>query len=96
MKTGIYRYKEHFHRMGSLTGLFLADDSSVARIRDATIVVDDKLGKHSVIELTLDETCLTLVSDDPAHVEFFAALGLTSGFNPFDYWDDGDFESEDA
>jgi hypothetical protein len=97
MAIGIYRYKDRFHRRGKLEGLFLADDEDVAEIRDVQIVVSEALGKHTEVELTLDETCLTLVSDDPAYVKMFSTLRLSSGMNPFDHWEnENGFEPEAA
>ena len=105
-KKGIYRLNAEFGRMGDLTGIFIANKEHVKILIEYGIEVywGEVLGKHSEVYGSLDESELTLVSDNPEAIKIIEELRLENGYNPFDYTalnfelegsEDGDFEDGD-
>lgn len=86
-KKGIYRLNIDFRRMGDLNGIFIADKEHVEVLIKHGIVVyfGEVLGKHSEIFCSLDESDITLVSDNPEAIKIIKELRLENGYNPFDY-----------
>lgn len=79
---GIYRYAEDFGRMGHLTGVFIADHTEVEAAMGKDACLGEVLGKHSDVTAEISEETVKLVTADPAMVEMFATLGLSTGMNP--------------
>lgn len=77
-------------RMGELEGLFIATDEEVASIMGKEIDFGEVLGKHSEVCGTMEESDITMVSDNRIVVD--TLLGTTgrtvSGYNPLDYYDE--------
>lgn len=90
----IYRFSQSVGRMGDLAGVFIADSDDVEKIMGETVHFGEVLGKHSDIDVDIDDENLTIVSSDPDAVLMFENLNLETGHNPFDYWDD-DYEDDD-
>lgn len=100
----LYRYEEDFGRMGSLSGVFLADDQDLKWFMGARVWDSDILGKHSEIQITFDsDTVKTLdVSESTVH-DLLRVIGKNiSGTTPYDYdyqideqRDDDSFTTED-
>lgn len=83
----LYRFKSYHGRMGSLTGLFVADDDiEVKPALGKRAYFGEVLGKHSEIWIdALAEEHFEALTDDAGFVEKFEAFGCASGFNPLAY-----------
>lgn len=82
---GVYRFAKDCGRMGRLDGIFVSTDVEVSAINGQTVYFCEVLGKHSEIEVDIDDKCVTLISADPAVVEMVEIVGLTCGHNPLEY-----------
>jgi hypothetical protein len=67
----VYKYEESFRRMGELSGVFIAEDADVAKVRGKEVYLGEVLGKHSEVTATVNDETLTMISEDPAIVRFF-------------------------
>ena len=94
---GIYKFHVYCGRMGSLDGVFIADSEIVAKAieRGQEANFYEVLGKHSEITVELSDQNITLVSQDEAVVRVIAEHDLSSGINPFDYFDEEDLEEDE-
>lgn len=83
----IYKMDCNCGRMGSLSGVFIAEKEHVAVLIEKQIEVyfGEVLGKHSEIKVALNVDEIKMVSDNPEHVQLLESLQLSSGFNPFLY-----------
>jgi len=93
----LYKYSLDCGRMGSIDGIFIADDAAIVEAIGKTADFGECLGKHSDIQAELVADDFTVASDDP---EFIAKceeiLGVSiSGFNPLDYLNRDDDEDAD-
>lgn len=81
-------------RMGNLDGLFVAEESEVAKILGKDVYFGEVLGKHSEIYGTIDEEDITVVSDDQEKIEWLVGILGTniSGYNPLSYYEPEDDE----
>ena len=84
----IYRFHQWFGRMGDLNGVFLARPEDVAAALGRRAYFGEVLGKHSDVWCDVTADNVTLASDNPEAVRVVAELGLESGYNPLDYFDD--------
>jgi hypothetical protein len=93
----LYEYCESFGRMGVLTGRILLSDEDRASLEGATGIVDEALGKHSEVEIILNDKTLTVVTDDQAFLARATELGinLECGFDPRNYLNEVEID-EDA
>ena len=83
----VYTFKADCGRMGALSGLFLAEETDVARTLGQTVHFGEVLGKHSDIDVDVDAGMVKMVSDDPAIIAFVAEhLGGGIGTNPVAYY----------
>jgi hypothetical protein len=75
--------------MGSLDGIFIADEKDVADLIGKEISFGEVLGKHSDVFGTLDKEDLEVVSEDQDLIQKIEdILGETlGGFNPLDYYE---------
>lgn len=82
-------FKLHFDcgRSGELTGLFIAEKEQVEWLKQSKLEVyfGEVLGKHSEVFGPLDESDITLVSEDESVVKVIEDNDLENGFNPFHY-----------
>lgn len=92
MANNLYQFKLHCGRAGRLEGLFIASPEEVEAAYGKEVCFGEVLGKHSEVVCELDESMVTLKSEDQEFVaKLYTILGTSvSGFNPFDY-----IESED-
>ena len=80
-------------RMGMLEGLFVAEESDMNALIGKEIYFGEVLGKHSDIFGPLEERDINVKSDDPYFIEkLIEVIGgnSISGFNPFDYYEEGE------
>lgn len=85
----VYRYYQYFGRQGTLSGLFIAQESHVEWLKslDFNIVAYEELGKHS--QPCIDTGKIEMVSDSEEVVKFVKDyLGGSFGIDPFDYVED--------
>ncbi len=96
----LYRFNVSCGRMGSLEGLFVADEVDVAAAIGKRMYFGEVLGKHSDIAFDLEAEHLTVASDDQDFLEKLVDLlgADISGFNPLDYVPGGSCneDAEDA
>jgi uncharacterized protein YdcH (DUF465 family) len=81
----IYKMEFDCGRMGSLSGVFVADTDAMQKLIGTEVYFGEVLGKHSEIAGPIDEKDITLVTSDSDAVEMFKKHKLHSGYNPFDY-----------
>lgn len=93
MAEKIYKFEYDCGRMGDLEGLFIADESDVQQLTGKIISFGEVLGKHSDIEVKIDDSVLEEITDDVDFIEnvkkYFGITHTISGYNPFDYWEVG-------
>ena len=89
--------------MGELQGLFVADKESVAKIMNKKVYFGEVLGKHSEIFGIVEESDISILSEDQEFIEklieimpktgrTFTKSLTVSGYNPFSYLDDDEEE----
>lgn len=93
---GIYSFYWDCGRVGSVSGLFVAESADIAKAIGKQVYLGEVLGKHSEIYGSLDEPDVTLKSDAPADVEFFERLDLVTGYNPLEYINDDEEDDENV
>jgi hypothetical protein len=83
----IYKMDCDLRRLGSLRGVFIAENYMIEKLisEKITVCFGEVLGKHSDIRVQLDESDITMASDNPEHVTLIESLGLETGFNPLHY-----------
>lgn len=91
----LYRFKWDVGRMGTVRGIFTADENEIAKAIGESVSFGEILGKHSDVYGTLEEKDLTVLTDDPVFIAKFDEYGCESGYNPLDYLSDED-EDEDS
>jgi len=95
----LYSFYADCGRMGSLSGLFVEDDSVVAKAIGKHAYFGEVLGKHSEIEGTLEESEITVVSEDQDKIQWLIEVTggwwSISGINPMDYINLDDEEDEE-
>jgi len=82
-------YKMYFDcgRMGSLDGIFTAEKDAMQKLIESgnEVYFGEVLGKHSDISGPIENSDITMISDDSEHVLLFEKLNMKCGYNPFDY-----------
>jgi hypothetical protein len=83
----IYKLKFDCGRCGSLDGIFTAEISEMNRLiqSGAEVYFGEVLGKHSEITGPIEQSNITLVTNDPEVVAVFEKHKMATGHNPFDY-----------
>lgn len=83
----MYRYDQDYGRMGSLSGVFLADEKDLAWFMGAEVWADDVLGKHSEVPISFDESTVTEVEvSEQTVADLLRVLGKNiSGTTPYDF-----------
>jgi hypothetical protein len=87
MKT-LYRFELDCGRMGTLEGVFVADDSIVTASLGKTVYFGEVLGKHSEVMCTLEEGHFTLLSQDSNVCDIIEEYIGSTGYNPLSYLDE--------
>jgi len=90
----LYKFQAGFGRYGALNGVFVEDDERVAKAIGKNIYFGEVLGKHSEVDLDLEEHHFKVMTEDQPFIHQFEKLELATGYNPFDYMED-DEEDED-
>jgi hypothetical protein len=86
---GLYKFYWDCGRMGNLSGIFIHNKDTVHTIYGKHIGFGDVLGKHSNIHGTVEESDITLLTDDQDFINKAIEVGLVStGYNPFDYYEE--------
>lgn len=81
--------------MGSIEGVFTADETDVKKLIGKNIYFGEVLGKHSEIFGDMEEGDIEELTDDQEFIDKFCELIGPFGYNPFDYVDD-EIEDEDG
>ncbi len=95
---GIYEFYWDCGRSGDLEGIFIADSDAVAAIIGEEVCFGECLGKHSEVYGRIKEGDITLKTDDQDFIKIFEEImgeGWGSGYNPFDYYEATEEESEE-
>ena len=77
--------------MGELNGLFVAEETDIKTLIGKNIYFGEVLGKHSEIFGDLEESDLTIKSQDQDFIlKLLEIIGrdTISGFNPFDFYEE--------
>jgi hypothetical protein len=92
MSKAIYNFYADYGRSGSIDGTFVADVAKMDLLIESKIQVyyGDILGKHSEVYGPVEQSEITLKSNDPAEVALFEKLKLSSGVNPFEHLEDSE------
>ncbi|ALM62067.1 hypothetical protein AXI64_gp075 [Vibrio phage qdvp001] len=85
----IYEFYWDCGRMGCVKGLFIADKDEVEKLIGSSVSFGEILGKHSDVYGTLDESDLTIKTEDQDFIskfeEFMGVTDTISGYNPLEY-----------
>lgn len=83
----LYRYQQDYGRMGSLDGVFIADEDDLKWFMGAEVWADDILGKHSEVQVCFNaNTVRALDISDQSVSELHKVLGKNiSGTTPYDF-----------
>lgn len=82
LQPAIYKFIYSIGRMGTLSGLFVADKRVIKALIGKNIYFGEILGKHSEIDIDLSDDDIVFVSDKPEIVKLFQDLDLEIGNNP--------------
>lgn len=67
----VYRYSESFGRMGDLESVFVTDEETIAKLREKRrLPLGEVLGKHSQIDATIDDSTISMISEEQVIVDF--------------------------
>jgi hypothetical protein len=82
-----YEYFQDFGRMGSLSGVFLADADDLEWFMGAEIWDHDILGKHSEIQVCFNSDTIRVLDGNESTVQYLhRVLGKNiSGTTPYQY-----------
>lgn len=85
----LYKFRWDCGRMGFLDGLFVAEESEVARLIGTEIYFGEVLGKHSEISGTLEASEVVALSEDQGLIAGLLAANdgkrTICGYSPLDY-----------
>jgi len=84
---GIYKFYWNCGRQGDLEGVFVATRKEVKEIIGKRVYFGEVLGKHSEVYDNMRQGDITLVTEEPTVLGLFEENELSSGYNPFDYWE---------
>lgn len=94
----LYKFDWDYGRCGNLSGLFIAQRHEVANLYGKTIYFGEVLGKHSEIEVEIDEDArFEEVTTDRDKIQWLLDTFKSNticGHNPFDY-EESDEDEED-
>jgi hypothetical protein len=77
--------------MGDLDGMFVCDKADLEKLYGKTVYFGEVLGKHSDVEIEVDEGCFEIKTEDQEFIAKFIEImgdGTISGYSPFDYIDE--------
>lgn len=80
----LFRFFVDYGRMGELHGLFLAEEEAVNSLVGKNIYFGEVLGKHSDVDITIEEKDIELINVSQATIDdLYANFGADiSGYNP--------------
>lgn len=82
----LYRWHWDCGRMGSLEGVFVADEEDVRAAYGRRVYFGKVLGKHSDVHGTLEESEFTILTDDQDFIAKALMYGVAhSGYDPLSY-----------
>lgn len=79
--------------MGDVSGVFIADKSSIEKAWNQYVYLGEVLGKHSEICGNIEPHHLEIKSEDPHIIETLLEIfpgGHIAGINPIDYLEEQD------
>lgn len=88
MAEGLYKFEFDCGRQGYLSGAFIAEADEIASLVGKEVYFGEVLGKHSEVYGTIDESEITLVTDDEQVVSTLKEAKFSVGYDPFDYLDE--------
>lgn len=91
----LYKFTADHGRYGCLTGVFVEDDERVTKALGKNVYFGEVLGKHSEVEVDLNEHHFKVITEDQPFISQFEKLGLATGYNPFDFMEDEEDEDEE-
>ena len=85
----LYYFEADFGRMGTIDGIFVADDKKVKGAIGKTAYFGEILGKHSDIAKKLEEKDFLVATTDQNFISYFVKIfgKHATGYNPLDYVD---------
>jgi len=82
----LFRFNLDCGRMGSLEGVFEAEQHEVDTLIGKTVYFGEVLGKHSEIIVKIENSHITLLTSDDEFISKAREYGISFvGTNPFDY-----------
>lgn len=84
---GLYKFYEDCY-YGELLGFFIADSEKIKELMGKVVTFVECVGKHSEEEVEIDETNITLISEDPNFIEAAEKVGIVCGYNPLDWYNE--------
>jgi hypothetical protein len=92
MEKFLWKMKFEYGRQGTVEGLFVAADEEVTSLIGRTVSFGEILGKHSDVEVGLEDCDFTKIDVDAETVaKVSKQLGETwSGYNPLEYLGDNE------
>jgi len=78
-------------RMGDVDGLFVTTKEALAKAYGKEVYFGEILGKHSEVAGTLNESDITVLTEDQDFITKFIEImgdGTLSGYNPLEYLQD--------
>jgi len=87
----LYEYKVEYGRMGTVEGLFVADETIVMAAMGRIAHFGEILGKHSDISLELAIRDMVVKSEDQNFISKLIEIigsNTISGYNPLDYMEE--------
>jgi hypothetical protein len=91
----LYRLNWDAGRMGSLDGLFVAEEEAVAAAIGKKVYFGEVLGKHSEVYGNLTASEVKAISDDQDFISKFKSIVGSIGYNPLDYIEESDEDDDD-
>ncbi len=89
MSKAIYKFYWDCGRNGEVEGLFIAEQDDIRAAIGKEVYFGEILGKHSDICGKLEESDLTIKTDDVDFIDKFQEIlgytGSISGYNPLEY-----------
>lgn len=91
MSIVIAKFYRDFGRSGELMGVCVAHREEIEAAIGKSVYFGEVLGKHSDVQITLEESDFTILTDDKEFItKYILLFGTGHGHNPFDYLEDED------
>jgi len=98
MTKAVFKMAFDCGQAGVLAGIFVTEKEVIEYLISSGIEVyfGEVLGKHSEVFGPVEENEITMVTDDPKVITMFQEFNLSSGYNPLDYYSNGDCFDEEG